>query len=226
MVVLDIQCTDIYDRTIGLKIDKYPDTCPYCNRSMIPKFQTAYLINEEGGVLLEIAFTCTRHTCQQMFVAFYFAEKYAVSTYKYDYSSIGEIKKKDFSDIIEDISINFVLIYNESHFAEQFGKKQICGVGYRKSLEFLIKDYAIKLNPGKEEEIKNIPLGACIDKYINEEKIKIVAKRAVWLGNDETHYVKKWEDKDLTDLKKLIDLTIHWIDAEELTKDILKDMPK
>ena len=56
-------------------------------------------------------------------------------------------------------------------------------------------------------------------------KIQTVAKRALWLGNDETHYLRKWEDKDLTDLRKLIDLTIHWIEMEKLSEEYIEDMP-
>ena len=41
-----------------------------------------------------------------------------------------------------------------------------------------------------------------ISRYIDDSNIKNVAKRAVWLGNDETHYIRKWEDKDLSFLKK------------------------
>ncbi len=50
--------------------------------------------------------------------------------------------------------------------------------------------------------------------------------RAVWLGNDQTHYLRKWEDKDLADLKRLIQLTLHWIEMDELTKKTLEDMPE
>jgi hypothetical protein len=46
------------------------------------------------------------------------------------------------------------------------------------------------------------------------------------LGNDETHYVRKWADKDLNDLKNLISLTRHWIEMDQLTKDFVKDMPE
>jgi hypothetical protein len=53
-----------------------------------------------------------------------------------------------------------------------------------------------------------------------------VAKRAVWIGNDETHYIKKWNNKDLTDLKILIDLTLHWIEMESLTETYYVEMPE
>jgi hypothetical protein len=32
--------------------------------------------------------------------------------------------------------------------------------------------------------------------------------------------------KDLQDLKKLIDLTVHWIEMEETTREIMTDMPE
>jgi hypothetical protein len=103
---------------------------------------------------------------------------------------------------------------------------EICGVGYRKSLEFLIKDYLIKLDSTKEAEIKIKFLGKCIEEDIKNENIKNVAKRATWLGNDETHYLKKWEGKDLQDLKNLIDLTVHWLEMEDLTQKAIDDMPE
>ena len=102
---------------------------------------------------------------------------------------------------------------------------EICGVGYRKALEFLIKDYAILNYPQQKETIEKKLLGQCIKEFVTDEKVKIVATRAVWLGNDETHYIRKWEGKNLDDLKKLIELTVHWIEMEALTKSFEQDMP-
>jgi len=116
------------------------------------------------------------------------------------------------------------LIYNEAFQAEQYRLTQICGPGYRKALEFLIKDYAIKKHPTKEQTILKEQLMPCITNY-TIDNIKKVAKRAAWLGNDETHYIRKWENNDLQDLKKLVELTVHWIEMEELTKSLESDMP-
>jgi hypothetical protein len=95
----------------------------------------------------------------------------------------------------------------------------------RKALEFLIKDYVIKNHPTKAEEVKKMLLGNCIKDYVSDDRVKQVATRAVWLGNDETHYLRKWKDKDLSDLKNLISLTLHWIEMDELTKEAIKEMP-
>jgi hypothetical protein len=83
----------------------------------------------------------------------------------------------------------------------------------------------MRLNSGHEKEIKVAPLASCIKTYVKNDKIQTVASRAVWLANDETHYVRKWDDKELKDLKELIKLTVLWIEMEETTAELLKDMP-
>jgi len=128
--------------------------------------------------------------------------------------SKGNKKIRDFPEEIKNISEKFVQIYGESEFAENENLNEICGGGYRKALEFLIKDYLIKKFSKKEEEIKKKSLGDCIKEMIENIKIKEISKRATWLGNDETHYYRKWEDKDLGDLKKLIEITVHFISME------------
>jgi hypothetical protein len=136
------------------------------------------------------------------------------------------LNAKEFSKSIQEISSLFVKIYNEAYSAEQQNLKEICGVGYRKALEFLIKDYVILNNKDKEGKILKMHLGNCIKDLVTDNRVKSVAKRAVWLGNDETHYVRKWETKNLEDLKKLISLTVHWIEMEKLTESFETEMPE
>ncbi|GAA6336162.1 hypothetical protein I080019B2_09090 [Bacteroides stercoris] len=135
--------------------------------------------------------------------------------------------KRTFSNIISELSPNFCEIYNQAYIAEQTNLMQICGTGYRKSLEFLIKDYLISITPEDQHEtIRNKFLNNCIRDNISNINIKTVASRAVWLGNDETHYTRKWEDKDINDLKSIIELTLHWIESEIRTQKLLEDMPE
>jgi len=87
------------------------------------------------------------------------------------------------------------------------------------------KEKDAEKNAAFRAEVEKTLLAPCIAKYVKNDQIKEIAKRAAWLGNDETHYVRKWEGKDLEDLKKLIALTIHWIEMEKLTADVIQDMP-
>jgi hypothetical protein len=67
-------------------------------------------------------------------------------------------------------------------------------------------------------------LGTCIKNYIDDKRVQSCAERAAWLGNDETHYLRKWEGKDITDLKTLVRLTVNWLDNALLTKQYEKEM--
>lgn len=140
-------------------------------------------------------------------------------------NSMPEVK--EFSDIIRKVSSQFVDIYNQAFCAEQLSLDQICGAGYRRALEFLIKDYLMyeMEDEGKKVIIKEKFLGNCIKEDVDDRRIKSVAERAAWLGNDETHYVRKWEEEDVTSLKQLINLAVHWIEDDVATKDFLRKMP-
>lgn len=199
-----------------------PNKCPFCHLAISP--EPIFAMRNSFTQNLEVFFGCPSTKCRRSFIGYYESDSYY--GYRYLGKTIkGNIEVQDFSDHINSISSLFVTIYNEAYFAEQHNLFEICGVGYRKALEFLIKDYCIKKHPDQEELIKSKMLGPVIQEFVNDERIKTVAKRAVWLGNDETHYVRKWENKTLEDMKKLIALTVHWIEMEELTNSFSEDMP-
>lgn len=201
-------------------INGLPNECPHCHRSVIPNPLFGYSF----GYMAEVFMFCPNNDCERSFIGFY-SEQGGFWVFDGG-TSEGSIIGREFTKIIQDISPNFITIYNESFAAEQKNLFEICGIGYRKALEFLIKDYAIQNDESKKDKIKKEYLGKCIEVYIKDSKIKSVAKRAAWLGNDQTHYVRKWEGKNLNDLKKLIDLTLHWMEYEELTKSFEEEMPE
>ena len=53
---------------------------------------------------------------------------------------------------------------------------------------------------------------------------KSVALRATWLGNDESHYYRKWEEKDFEDLKTFLRLTINSIENQLLVEKYENEM--
>ena len=63
-----------------------------------------------------------------------------------------------------------------------------------------------------------------MEETISDPRIQALAKRALWLGNDETHYLKKWKDHNLQDLISLIKLTLYWIEMEKLSENYTSDM--
>lgn len=208
-----------------------PDECCICHTSIQPKFINAILtgkVNEEAS-LLQIVFQCTKDGCQQLFVATYgyaHVENDTLTAHLYRLMKTAPRTaiKTAFSKSINGVSPNFVEIYNQAIGAEAAGLDQITGIGLRKALEFLIKDFTINQRPGDTQAIQGSMLGQVINNYVDDANVKACAARATWLGNDETHYVRKWLDKDITDLKTLIKLTVNWIDNVLLTEEYLKTM--
>jgi hypothetical protein len=74
--------------------------------------------------------------------------------------------------------------------------------------------------------VRSMFLGRCISEIIDEDRIKQCAKRAAWLGNDETHYTRVWQAKDIRDLKALIQMTVNWIDLIVQSDAYLQEMPE
>jgi hypothetical protein len=185
-----------------------PLICPFCHKSI--ETNPLYFLEKNNSNFAEFFLRCK--SCQSSFIGY--AQIGSDGCFHISSLSKGKHKTKNFPSEIKEVSEKFVQIYGESEFAEQENLTEICGVGYRKALEFLIKDYLIKKFPEKEDEIKKKFLGNCISELIENSRIKEITKRATWLGNDETHYFKKWEDKDLEDLKKLIEITVHFISME------------
>jgi hypothetical protein len=207
----------------SINVNVLPNSCPFCHHNIIPQSS----VFAKTGNLYEIVFQCPFLECRKLFIGYYaYPSVHNGNVAQFTgNTTVGTLVSKTFSEEINTISPVFVKIYGQAFTSEQHNLLEICGVGYRKALEFLIKDYLIINNEDDKELIKSKLLWPCIKDYVTDDRIKSVAQRAVWLGNDETHYVRKWEGKDLQDLKKLIDLTVHWIEMEMLTKSFEDDMP-
>jgi hypothetical protein len=207
-------------------LDKNPDHCPLCNRGVQPIVHEWNHVSQNAAVL-ERVFICPFDSCNRIFIGRYY--KHPISGYYYlkqcvptelrDHSQPAELQK---------ISPDFCSIYNQAYKAELQGLLLISGPGYRKALEFLIKDYLTSLQTADEakKDIANSPLMAVLKKYVADKRMLTTAERATWLGNDETHYIRKWEDKDLADMKSMIQLTCYWIQSEHLTNAAAVTMPE
>ncbi|MDE7094164.1 MAG: hypothetical protein K2O52_04560, partial [Oscillospiraceae bacterium] len=112
---------------------------------------------------------------------------------------------------IEDFSPRFVQTYKEAQYSEELGFMEICGMGYRKALEILIKDFAIKMHPDAKLSIEKSTLNDCIKKYIDNPDARILALASKNIGNDMTHYVKKHQNYTVEDMKTFIQLAESFI---------------
>jgi hypothetical protein len=225
---------------VNTMLDRTPDKCPLCHFAITPielGMGVQCIVN--GTLCVDRALWCPNVKCERMFIARYTHRKQVGLTAGQPeqfalYSCMPrELTSQAQSETISAISPDFCQIYEQASKAEQYELVLVAGPGYRKALEFLIKDYVVSQfaeedvgkKAAQQADVEKMQLGPCIAKYVKNEQVKEISKRAVWLGNDETHYVRKWEGKDLEDLKRLISLTLHWIEMDKLTADAIKEMP-
>jgi hypothetical protein len=207
---------------VQFQTDRTPDRCPVCHSSVVPiETSSDYYSNSTA----EVTFRCPRISCSRFFIARFTVSGGAALLQECVPATPFVTPQPK---LVADISPSFIKIYGQAEAAEAQTLSEIAGVGYRRALEFLIKDYLISQyeDAKSQEDIRGLFLGRCIEKYVKNDNLKVVAKRAVWLGNDETHYVRLWEGKDIKDLKGLIALTVNWIEMELRTLELQKDMPE
>ncbi len=196
-----------------------PDACPICHR--YSELQTLHAEDVRRRAGVEVVYRCVYQGCRSFFIGYYGPPPQGTLL------SVRPIKPRttDFPESVSRISPTFVAVFAEAEEAAQLGLSQVAGPGYRKAFEFLIKDYAISLAPDKADDIRKQFSGAVVTDYISDSRIQEVAKRSLWLGNDETHYLRKWESHDIKDLVALIKLTTNWIEIDHLSKAYIQQMP-
>ena len=196
------------------------DKCPICGATIAPisidRVITFPSIHQK--YVLHNFVICKR--CRQAFIARYISQVDESRTLHAQTNTFKPLEsvplnaiKREFSEKISVLSPLFIEIYNQAYQAEQEGLNQICGMGYRKALEFLIKDFLIYKKPDNSESLKTKDLGKCaaeLEEYY--PPLKTLASRAVWLGNDETHYTRRHTEYDLETLKEFIEATVLCID--------------
>lgn len=221
----NVKAYDTHGQGHDEKVDKHPDYCPLCHHAIEPKEIGPSFYIDQGFSTIETLYRCPRHRCGHVFVARYGLHG-MYGSYGLNECVPYELQKAQFPEEIADLSPDFCAIIEQARNAEHLGLLLIAGGGYRKALEFLVKDYAIRLKPADAEAIKKTDLGACIQTYISNPMVKETAQRAVWLGNDEVHYLRKWENHDLDDLKELIELVLTTIHGELIYSKMKVKMPK
>ena len=98
-------------------------------------------------------------------------------------------------------------------------------MGYRKAIEYLVKDWAIQQVPADKDEIEKSWLGAVINDYYTGD-LKDILERATWSGNDQAHYNQLFTDFDINVLKELIELIMVELDRQYKMKHYIDNIKK
>ena len=127
-------------------------------------------------------------------------------------------KKPQLPESMVKISPRFVELYTQSFDAEQNSYFELAGSGYRNAIEILIKDFAINELRISEKEVCKKTLSKAIESYLPNLNASISADVMRVLGNDYTHYERRYKEIDFEILKRYLQIFISSIDCEYLIK--------
>lgn len=239
----------------AIEVDQFPDSCPHCHYAGKQIFmESERVVTTRRYPRLKVVYLatrCPREECGKPAFAIYeepadHMRHLSGDTYRLRSQTPWTPARHRRDAAVAAISTDFYEILDQAAAAEAYGLPLIAGAGYRKALEYLVKDYVLA-EPRKnletaiaagntsgaasiQAEIDKLlerPLGGKngIIALIEDERLQKVAERAVWLGNDEVHYTKKWDDKDIEDLKLVLDLVVSIIQNNARYTALLEDMP-
>lgn len=218
--------------TYSIFLDEFNE-CPHCSKQISPMFLSSHFTTTSTSTKtidvvrngrVHVMYLCPN--CKNAILANYdiginYSKLGSVDSYeklKLRQTIPHKVAVFPFHEVIAKVSPRFKDIYLQSLQAKFEGKHELVGIGYRKSIEFLIKDYLISINHEKSDKIPNMSLSKCVD-LIDDSKIKNLAKASTWLGNDETHYVRKHNDKDLDDLERFLNTLVSYLSFEIIAED-------
>lgn len=187
------------------------DICPNCGKGIEPVVKDSSYYKDDHSHILFLTLFC--NICKHAWVDSFYYDWDSNYVSPKDWHSYKELPNH-FPKELQALSPQGARTYTQALQAEIDGYDTLVGIGLRKALEFFLKDFLILTNPENEEEIKSKLLGKVITDHIQEPSLLVLAKATAWLGNDETHYVRRHTDQDLQDLKKFLSATLRFIEYQ------------
>lgn len=151
--------------------------CPKCGDGIDP----VYRISVQNNLDLVVVYRCP--VCDELIVAKY-KEKHDLEEYQSLGFELVEIHPKgnhlakQFSEEIKEVSSRFCRVYGQAEKAYNDNLDEICGAGFRKALEILIKDYLINDDCKKATEaLDKLKLEVnALDEQDKADKLKKIGK--------------------------------------------------
>lgn len=210
-----------------------PNICPHCHVANEPQ-QLFTHFDKKVNKLISV-WRCNYHQCNKVFAVSHVESENG--NFRIERNLIGLPKGPIWPEPILNLkngqtigseneeSSKFIKTYLQSLEAESNGHDEIAGMGYRKAIEYLVKDWAIQTNPTEKTKILGQWLSGIINDFFNGD-LKDILERATWLGNDQTHYNKLFEEYNIEHLKELIGLIMVELDRDFKKRHYIENIEK
>ncbi|MDD6906317.1 hypothetical protein ACQRC6_06450 [Peptoniphilus sp. SGI.035] len=187
-----------------------PSNCPYCGQIAHSSYiSNASLEFDQNSKYFIIALQS--NCCDKIYIASYLFE---YKTQQFTFLNFYPSQNPNpLPENIANISPRFVSMYSQALASERNNHFELAACGYRNSIEILIKDYAIKVLKENPEEVVKKSLFKAIEDYLPKDLLNTADVVRI-LGNDNTHYLRKYKDIDFPKLKNYLEIFIGQIDTQ------------
>lgn len=195
----------------------FPAFCPHCVNDFIPEIIHIMQSPSDNSYFLSIL-KC--QCCNGIVYA---------TIHKAGLQSRGKVKEYypdrlslAIPSKIEKLYPIFFRIYQQSSIAELKGLNEVCGMGYRKALESLVKEYTMNKFFSDKENIKKESLTQTINRLKNIPHVFNLSRKITWLWNEQTNMSMKYSDYDISQTKAFVVALCYFIAMENVHKGIKK----
>lgn len=192
-----------------------PSICPYCGTGIHPDSLDA-ISNSIKYKGIDHTIACVILKCPVCSLIFFAEYDLNISTHQWRLPLVLPAPKPslEIPNKINEYYPDFYSIYEQAAIAESNKLDDICGAGYRRAIEFLIKHYLMDILPEEKDAILKETLMQSINR-IESNRIKVLATAATWLGNDQTHILSKHPDYKIEDIKSFTVAICYFIISEK-----------
>lgn len=170
--------------------------CPYCKTHTDSGYTDKHFFRlSDKSTFFVVAQQCT--CCNKLFAGLYMIENGIPGTLG-SYPTAMEVN--DVDPILAQCSPHFAELYKQANACYTRGFYDLAGMGFRAALECLVKDFAIKCKGISPDEAAKAGLSEAIKNYLGKDALINAADVVRYLGNDYTHYQRKYEDYDIDTL--------------------------
>lgn len=184
--------------------------CPHCSQSVFSEMvSSSFFEFQKDYNFVVITYKCPDPECSRIYISLYLSHN---ADKKLELLYIYPTKLPKILDpLLQEMSPRFIESYRQANIAENHNCFDLAGSGYRNAIEILIKDYAIIELKEDPTTVAKKKLHICIKEYLGDVDLTRCADVVRILGNDNTHYERKYEELDFNILKTYMDIFIQLI---------------
>ena len=199
---------ETYDRDERFSIAK-PKLCLHCYKESNQSIQIHTKKRSKSMVIVTKCPICDKYNLY----AYSFKTENSSKGDYVPYTYLPQIEN-NINEDLEKLSPIGCKTYQEALVTLALSLNEVTGMAIRKAIECFIKDYLITFIGKDKNKIIKMPLAAAIREIEDAPKLVSLSDAIRELGNDNTHYNKKYDEISVSHMKEFADYLIEHIKVE------------